>query len=318
MGSYIIRRLLQALIVLAIVSILVFLAMQLLPGDPLLIFVGQNRMLEYTEAEINVLRVQFGLDKSLPVQYIDWVTNIFIGDFGTSITYGDKVSTLIGERLPVTLYLGVFAFVLSSVFGVLAGVLAAVRRGKWLDSIMTFLANVGITIPIFWLGILMIYFFGLKLSWLPIQGYTSPFTDFWLSTQKLIMPVICLSVVSLASNTRQTRSSMLEVLHQDYVRTAWSKGLKEKDIIIRHTLKNSLIPIVTLAGMHIPIIFGGSVLIETVFNIPGMGRLMVNAVLAQDFAIVRTCFLLISAIVVFANLLVDISYSWLDPRIRYS
>lgn len=164
----------------------------------------------------------------------------------------------------------------------------------------------------------MIYFFGLKLSWLPIQGYTSPFTDFWLSTQKLIMPVICLSVVSLASNTRQTRSSMLEVLHQDYVRTAWSKGLKEKDIIIRHTLKNSLIPIVTLAGMHIPIIFGGSVLIETVFNIPGMGRLMVNAVLAQDFAIVRTCFLLISAIVVFANLLVDISYSWLDPRIRYS
>lgn len=317
MTSYIIRRLVQALLVIVIVSILVFLAMHFLPGDPLLIVMSQSNLLGLNEESLNTLRHEFGLDKPLPTQYLNWVFGLCRGDFGTSITYQDKVSKLITERLPVTLHLGVLAFVLSLAFGILAGALAAIRRGKWLDSLMTFLANIGITVPVFWLGILMIYFFGLKLGWLPLQGYTSPFQDFWFSTRQLIMPVICLSVVALASTARQTRSSMLEVLRQDYVRTAWSKGLKEKDVIIRHTLKNSLIPVITLAGMHIPIIFGGSVLIETVFNVPGMGRLMVNAVLAKDFPIVRACFLIISIIVVLSNLLVDISYSWLDPRIRY-
>jgi peptide/nickel transport system permease protein len=315
--TYIIRRLIQALVIVIIVSLLVFLSMHFLPGDPLLTFIGQSNMMELDQESLNNLRHEFGLDKSLPVQYISWVTGLFQGDFGISITYHDEVSKLIAERLPVTLYLGVLAFILSFIFGILAGVFAAIRRGRWLDSLMTFLANIGITIPVFWLGILMIYLFGLKLAWLPLLGFTSPFEDFWFSTQQLIMPVICLGVVPLASTARQTRSSMLEVLRQDYVRTAWSKGLKEKEVIMRHALKNSLIPIITLTGMHIPVIFGGSVLIETVFNIPGMGRLMVNAVLAQDFPIVNACFLLIATIVVLANLLVDVSYSWIDPRIRY-
>ena len=317
MTSYIVRRLLQALVVLIIVSLLVFLAMHFLPGDPLLIHMAQSDMLELNEESLNVFRHQFGLDKPLPAQYATWVAGLLHGDFGKSLGYQDKVSTFLVERLPVTLHLGVLAFILSVTFGILAGALAAIRRGKWLDTSMTFLANIGITIPIFWLGILMIYYFGLKLGWLPIQGYTSPFKDFWMSTRQLIMPVMCLSITSMASKARQMRSSLLEVLNQDYVRTAWSKGLKEKDVIARHTLKNSLIPVITLAGMQIPIIFGGSVLIETVFNIPGMGRLMVNAVFAQDFPIVLACFLLISIIVVLANFLVDISYSWLDPRIRY-
>lgn len=318
MTAHVIRRLIQALVVLIIVSVIVFLAMHFLPGDPIMIFVAQSNVELLTETDLKALRHEFGLDKPLPVQYINWLGTMLHGDFGTSIVYRDKVSKQIAKRLPITIHVGILAFILGIALGILGGTIAAIRRGKWLDSISSLLAIIGITIPIFWLGILMIYFFGFKLGWLPIQGYTSPFEDFWLSIRQLIMPVICLSVIPIASTARQTRSSMLEVIHQDYVRTAWSKGLKEKDVIVRHTIKNSLIPVITLAGMHIPIIVGGSVLIETVFNIPGMGRLMVSAVLAHDLPVVRACFLILATVVILTNLLVDLSYPWLDPRIRYN
>ena len=303
---------------LIIVSILIFLIMHFLPGDPLLMFLARGDLNQVTEENLNALRHEFGLDKPIPIQYFDWINKLIHGDFGISIVYQDSVSKIIAERLPVTLHLGILAFILSTTLGIVAGIIAAINRGKWLDSLMTLLANIGITIPIFWLGILMIYYIGHKLSWLPIQGYISPIDNFWMSTKLVIMPVICLSITSMASKARQTRSSMLEVLQQDYIRTAWSKGLKEKVIVMRHALKNSLIPVITLVGMSIPIIFGGSVLIETIFNIPGMGRLLVNAVFDQDFAIVRACFLLLTTIVVLANLIIDISYTWIDPRIRYS
>ena len=318
MTVYIIRRLVQAFFVLVIVSVLVFLVMNLLPGDPLMMFITQNNLQELTQEDIDTLRKEFGLDKTLPMQYLNWVGGLVQADLGTSIVYRDKVNKLIGESLPITLHLGILAIILSTIIGTLVGTLAAIRRGKWLDTLMTTLAYLGITVPIFWLGILMIYAFGLKLNWLPIQGYTSPFTDFWMSTKQLLMPVFCLSVVSMASNARQARSSVLEVVHQDYIRTAWSKGLNERNIIIKHALKNALIPLITLVSMHVPLVFGGSVLVETVFNVPGMGRLMVNAVLAQDFPVVQACFLILATIVVLTNLLVDISYGWIDPRIRYS
>jgi len=182
---------------------------------------------------------------------------------------------------------------------------------------VTSVANIGVSVPIFWLGIMMIYLIGLYLGWLPIQGYTSPFHDFWLGTRQMVMPATCLSVVALASNARQTRSAMLEVIRQDYIRTAWSKGLKERTIILRHALKNGLIPVVTLLGSQFGHIFGGAVLIETVFNIPGIGRLLVNGVLGQDYTVVQACVLVIAVVVVLVNLIVDISYCWLDPRIRY-
>jgi peptide/nickel transport system permease protein len=185
------------------------------------------------------------------------------------------------------------------------------------DTILTVLANFGITVPIFWLGILLIYFFGLYLGWLPIQGYTSPFEDFSLSIQKLIMPVTCLVLFPLAGTTRQTRSAMLEIIRQDYIRTAWAKGLTERTIIIRHAVRNGIIPVVTLAGMGIPMILGGQVVIETVFNIPGMGRLAVNALFSQDYAVTQGVVLIMSTIIVLSNLLVDISYGWIDPRVRY-
>jgi peptide/nickel transport system permease protein len=192
-----------------------------------------------------------------------------------------------------------------------------VKRGKWIDSVLTVLANLGMTVPVFWLGILMIYVFSLQLHWLPVFGYTSPFEDPWRSLQQMIMPVFCLATTGMATMARQTRSSMLEVIRQDYIRTAWAKGLRERDIISRHAVKNAFIPVITLMGMHVRYIFGGSVLIETVFSIPGMGRLMITGILSQDYQVVQAAALILAIVVMVANLAVDISYAWFDPRIHY-
>jgi peptide/nickel transport system permease protein len=318
MTTYIIRRLLQGLLVLFLVTILVFFVIRLLPGDPLIIFVAQTAQLEAMPPEmIEHLRHEFGLDKPIMVQYVNWIANIFRGNFGTSIYYHEKVGTLMAERFPVTIHLGALSLIVGAFFGILVGVITAVRRGKWLDKILTPLTYVGITIPVFFLGILMIYAFGLKLGWLPISGYTSPFKNFWFSTRQLIMPVICISVFSIAANARQMRSSMLEVISQDYVRTAWAKGLNERRIILKHALKNSLIPVITLVGVGVGIIFSGSVLVETIFAIPGVGRLLVSSILGQDYVVVQAITFVIAITILVINLLVDISYGWFDPRIRY-
>ena len=318
MTTYIARRLMQALFVLIMVTLVIFFAMRLLPGDPLIIYIGQSQQFaSLSEEGLEKLRHQFGLDKPIMVQYANWVYGVVRGDFGDSIFYNQPVGRLILERYPVTIHLGLLAFMLSTILGILAGLIAAIRRGKWADRVITPLTYIGITVPIFWLGILMIYTFGLKLNWLPIIGYTSPLNDFWMSTKQAIMPVICLSIGALAATARQMRSSMLEVIRQDYIRTAWSKGLRERLIIVRHALKNSLIPVITVLGLHLGWIFGGSVIVETVFSIPGIGFLMVTSIFAQDYAVVQSCTLIFAVMIVFANLVVDISYGWLDPRIKY-
>jgi peptide/nickel transport system permease protein len=316
--TYIIRRLLQAIIVLFIVTWIVFFVMRLLPGDPILIYVGQQSSVQAMPPEqVAALRHQYGLDENLAVQYAKWIGGVLHGDFGKSIYYHYEVSRLLGERLPKTLYIGFVSLVFGSITGILIGLWAGIRKGKWPDKIVTPLTYFGITIPVFWLGILLIYLFAMKLHWLPSSGYTSPFTDFVLSTRQLIMPVFCSSLFSIAANARQMRSSMLETISQDYIRTAWSKGLTERTIIIKHALKNSLIPVITLIGLGVGMIFGGSVLIETIFAIPGIGRLMVNSIFGQDYVVVQGITLVISVSILMANLLVDISYVWFDPRIRY-
>ena len=318
MAAYIIRRLLMAVVVLIIVTLIVFFVMRLLPGDPLVIFMGQQAGTgTMPQEQLEHLRVKYGLDKPLMVQYFNWVTGVLQGDLGTSIYYHEDVGRLLLDRFPVTLHLGLLAFALTNILGVLMGGLAAIRRGTWIDAVATTLANIGITIPVFWLGMLMIYLFGLKLDWLPIAGYTSPLDDFWLSTKKAIMPVICLAVTGMAYTARQTRSSMLEVIQQDYIRTAWSKGLRERTVISKHALRNSLIPVITLMGIGLGLVFGGSVLVETVFAIPGVGRLLVTSVFAQDYVVVQSGTLVIATIIILSNLFVDVFYGWLDPRIRY-
>jgi len=317
MITFIIRRCIQAVFVLLLVSIIVFLAMHLLPGDPIYLLLTVEQTQQYTPEQIQQLRHEYGLDKSLAVQYFDWLEGVVHGNFGTSIRFHFSVGGLMKERIPLTLHLGILAFLLSQVLGIGAGVISAVRRGTWLDNLVTVLANLGITIPTFWLGIMMIYVFAVWLHWLPVMGYTSPFTNFWLNTKQIIMPVIALAILPLASTARQTRSSMLEVMQQDYIRTAWSKGMKEKAVIFRHALKNGLIPVFTLAGLQLSTIIGGSVLVENVFNIAGMGRLAVYSVLNRDYQVTEGITLVIAAAIILVNLLIDISYGWLDPRVRY-
>jgi peptide/nickel transport system permease protein len=318
MTTFILRRLIQSIVVLFIVTLVVFFVMRLLPGDPILIYVGQQSSVQAMPPEqIEALRHQYGLDETLPVQYFKWIGGIFRGDWGQSIYYHEDVLKLLGERLPKTLYIGFVALIFGAITGILIGIWAGVKRGKWPDKIITPLTYVGITIPVFWLAILMIYVFGLKLHLLPISGYTSPFDDFILSTRQLVMPVFCSALFSIAANARQMRSSILEVISQDYIRTAWSKGLSERRIILKHALKNSLIPVITLIGMGVGMILGGSVLIETVFAIPGIGRLLVSSIFGQDYVVVQGITFIISVSILLINLLVDLSFGWFDPRIRY-
>jgi peptide/nickel transport system permease protein len=318
MAAYITRRLLWALIILILLTVVVFFSMRLLPGDPLMIYVAQSQISNIGQDALEQMRHDYGLDRPMIVQYFDWAGNVLRGNLGKSIFYNDNVGTLMKARFPITGQIGITAFVIATILGTLTGLMAGLRRGKITDQLITPLAYIGITIPVFWLGIMMVYLFGVKLHWLPIGGYTSPFDNFWMNAKQLIMPVACESVLGLASMSRQMRSSVLEVASQDYIRTAWSKGLSERIIVVRHMLKNSLIPIITLMGFAVGSIFGGSVLIETVFNIPGMGRLMVSSIFNQDYVVVQASTLIFGTIVLLVNLIVDMSYGWLDPRIRYS
>jgi peptide/nickel transport system permease protein len=318
MTAYIIRRSIQGVIVLFLMTLIVFFAMRLLPGDPLRIFMGEQASWgSMAEEQLESMRRFYGLDKPIMVQYFSWLVGIFRGNLGKSIYYRQDVGQLLRQRFPITLHLGLTAWVVATVVGILLGVLAGIRRGSWIDSVSTTIANIGITVPIFWLGILLIYTLGLKLRWLPIFGYTSPFEDFWMSTKQIIMPVFCIAIPGMAYTARQSRSAMLEVIRQDYIRTAWSKGLRESTVIMKHALKNSLLPVITLMGIGLGLVLGGSVLVETVFAIPGIGTLLVTSVFAQDYVVVQSSTLVIAGLIILCNLIVDISYGWLDPRIRY-
>jgi len=311
--SYIIRRIIQSIVVILIVTFLSFSLLQIMPGDPAAAMLGTHA----TKEQIDALRKELWLDRPFLVQYGHWFSNALHGDLGISVIYREPITDIFAARMPITLYLSLLAFVLSTFLGTIAGIICAIRRGGLLDQLVSVCANVGIAIPVFWLGIECIYLFGLKLGWLPIYGWTSPFEDFVESSKKALLPVIMLAIPGIAVLARQCRSSMLEVIRQDYIRTAFSKGLRERVVVFRHALKNALIPVVTLLGLYVRILVGGSVLTETVFSIPGMGRLIVAGALNKDFLIVQGGVLFIGAIVSIANLLVDISYGWLDPRVRY-
>ena len=313
MASFIVRRIILTLIVLIIISFVSFLLIQVMPGDPAAAMLG----LEARPEQIAALRHELWLDRPFLVQYGHWFNNIIHGNLGNSLMYREPISGIFATRLPITLYLSFLSLILSTIVGIPAGIICAIRRGGILDQLVSLFANVGMAVPIFWVGIMAIYLFAFKLGWLPIQGWTSPLEDFVKSSRQAILPIIMLAIPGIAVMARQTRSSMLEVIRQDYIRTALSKGLVERVVVLRHALKNALIPVVTLMGLHLRVLVGGSVLIEQVFNIPGMGRLLVNAVFNKDFLIVQAGVLLLGTVVCLANLLVDISYGWLDPRIRY-
>jgi peptide/nickel transport system permease protein len=315
LAAFIVRRLIQTVIVVILVTFLTFMLLQLVPGDPVVAMLGG----EASQEQIDALRQELWLDRPVLVQYGHWVSNALHGDLGRSIStsYNEKVTTLISERLPVTLYLSLFAFIISPIIGILFGAVSAIKRGSFIDQIISLFANTGVAIPIFWLAILGAYFLGFKLHWFAIQGFSWPTEGVLRSIKQTVMPVFCLSVPAVAVLTRQTRSSVLEVIHQDYVRTAMSKGLRERRVVLGHVLKNALIPVVTLLGLQVRILIGGAVLVEQVYNINGLGRMMVSAGFGKDFPALQGGVLVIGLAVCLANLLVDISYGWLDPRIKY-
>jgi peptide/nickel transport system permease protein len=312
LAGFIVSRLAQTLVVIFIVSIMAFSLLQIVPGDPARALLGGDA----PQGQIDALRRELWLDRPVTEQYVHWLGNALHGDFGRSFNYREDVAGLLARRLPVTAYLGVIALVLSILLGISAGITAAVRRGTFLDSALSLIATAGFAIPVFWLGIIFIYLAGFQLRWLPIQGFTWPAENLGKSLSQTVMPVICLSVTSMAILSRQTRSSMLEVLRQDYIRTARAKGLKAREVILKHGLRNALIPVVTLLAIQLRVLIGGAVLVETVFGIPGLGKLLVDSVITKDILVVQAGVLVISAITCLANLAVDISYGWLDPRTR--
>lgn len=312
MYSFILKRILTSILVVFLVSVFAFSLMHILPGDPARLALGE----EASQADVDALRAELNLDKPLHTQYKIWVTGIFKGDFGTSIKYHRPVSEIIAEKFPRTFYLGLPALIISGVIGICFGIITAVKRGGWLDQCITFLATLGSGTPVFWVGILGIFIFAMQLKILPIQGYVSPTDNFGGFLHRAVLPVACLAIGMIASVCRQTRTNMLEVINQDYIRTARANGLSEKSVIFRHALKNSLIPVVTILALQVRLVIGGSIIVEQVFNIAGVGQLLTVSVNNRDYLIVQGCVLMISLVTVACNLIVDILYGVIDPRIR--
>ena len=314
MTRYIAQRTFSLIPVLIGVTLLIFLVMQLAPGDPAQIMLGPKA----TETSLTQLRHELGLDQPLHVQYVRWLTRVLRGNWGRSIQLKREVLPFILDRFQNTAYLTICAALLACLVGVPAGILSAIRQYSLSDRVAMVLVLVGFSMPIFWLGIILQIVFGLRLGILPVSGIQSPdHTDLADLVRHLILPSLTLATGATAIIARMTRSSMLEVIRQDYIRTARSKGLRERLIISQHALKNALIPVMTVLGMQVGYLLGGDVLVEMVFSYPGIGLAMVNGILARDFPLVQGAILLVASSYVLVNLAVDITYAYLDPRIRY-
>ncbi|MFN8982834.1 MAG: ABC transporter permease [Alphaproteobacteria bacterium] len=307
------RRLLSAIPVLFIVSLISFGLMRLIPGDPAASIAGPSA----TPAQIDQLRRDLGLDEPLLMQLLHYYQGLLQGDFGKSLLLGKGVLAATMERLPVTIGLSLYALVLTLLIGVTSGIIAALRQNTWIDQMAMMIAMLGISIPNFFLGLLMIIFFAVQLGWLPSGGYV-PFSQDplgWL--RSTTMPAISLALLQAGLLARITRSGMLEVLRQDYVRTARAKGLPERQVILKHALANALIPIVTVVGIIISLLLSGAVVTEALFSLPGMGQLLTQAVLSRDYPMVQGGLLLVTTFLVLVNILVDVLYALIDPRVRY-
>jgi len=304
--KYLIRRLILMIPVVIGMTVIVFLILHLAPGDPVDLIVGPNVTPEVYEN----IRRRLGLDQPLIIQYLKFMKSVIKGDLGVSILQERPVIELILERLPVTLQIGFAGFLITFVIAIPTGILAAVNRNTIIDYSCMTGAMLGISLPTFWFGLLLMYFFAYKMRLFPISGYGS--------LKHLVLPAFALGLTNAAITARMVRSSMLEVLRQDYIRTARSKGLAEKVVIYQHALKNAMIPIITLMGLRLGWIIGGSVMLEIVFSIPGLGRLIVESILSRDYPVVQGSMIVLTSSIILANILADILYAVVDPRIRYN
>jgi peptide/nickel transport system permease protein len=314
MRAYVIKRLLQMIPVVILVTMITF-SLLLLTGDPVRAIIGVGESLD--AEQIAAMEHQLGLDRPIPVQYISWLGKVLQGDFGRSNHTKRLVTDELKVRLPITLQLGIVAWLFSVLLAIPAGIISATRRGSKLDIFATVMTIGGVAVPGFWLGIMLILLFGVTLGWLPTYGFVNFFDNPVQFLRHIALPAFSMGLAGAALNMRQTRSAMLEVLMQDYIRTARAKGLRERTVIWVHALRNALLPVVTLMGLQIGRLFGGAVIIETIFAFPGMGRLMVYSIFLHDFPVVQACVLIVALTVLFANLATDLIYAYLDPRIRY-
>lgn len=313
MTAYILRRLITLIPVLIIVGVIVFAIVHLTPGDPAAVMAGQSG----TPEQIERIRESLGLDRPLWDQFVDWFGGLFVLDFGESIFLGMPVTQAILERAQPTLLLTFYALLIQMAIGIPAGVIAAVKRNSWVDRLLMVLSISGAAIPTFFLGILLILLFSVRLRWLPSGGYVPLTEDPIQHWKSMIMPAFALGFSSAALLARMVRSTMLEVLREDYVRTAFAKGIAQRQVVVRHALRNALIPVITVIGASMGALLGGAVVTELVFTIPGMGRLVVQSIARRDFPVIQGAVMIIAGIYVLVNLLVDILYVYIDPRVRY-
>ena len=314
MYLYILKRVLSTIPVVVIVVLFVFLMLRLAPGDPAAVIAG-----DYATAEdVERIREQLGLNDAIPVQMYRWITQLGSGDLGTAIFSKLPVTTLIGQRLEPTLLLSLTTIVVTVLIAVPLGTLAAYKAGSWIDRFVMLFSVAGFSVPVFVLGYILIYVLAMHLQILPVQGYKSPFEHgFWIFLRHMVLPTMTLSVIYIALIARMTRASVQEILQEDYVRTARAKGQSEFKILMRHALRNAAVPIVTVIGLGIALMIGGVVVTESVYNIPGLGRLVLDAVLARDYPVIQGLILFFSFVYILINLLIDLSYTFFDPRIRY-
>lgn len=313
MIAYILRRMASTFVVMATVGIFVFLLLHLSPGDPAAIIAGDNA----TSEQIDGIRKKLGLDDPLPVQFLRWAGDVLRGDLGVSIFSNEPVFKLVGQRLEPTVSLALLTLVVAVTLAVSFGVIAAWKAGTFIDRLLMVVSVVGFSAPVFVVGYLLIYVFAINLRWLPVQGYT-PIAEGvlpWL--RNLVLPATALGLAYVALIARITRATMLEVLEEDYIRTAVSKGVSTRVLLLKHALRNAGVPIVTVIGIGVALLISGVVITETVFNIPGIGRLVVDAISKRDYPIIQGVILIFSGVYVLINLSVDLIYTLLDPRIRY-
>jgi len=311
--AYIARRLVATLPVMGTVAIVVFAILRLTPGDPAAIIAGDSA----TSEQLQHIRAQMGLDKPIYVQFLLWLVQLLRGDLGVSLISGVPVSGMIADRIGPTVALGTAIIVFSVIVAIPLGVMAAWRQGTLLDRSVTAFSVFGFSVPVFVNGYLLILLFSIALGWLPVQGYRPLGAGFWPFFERLILPTLALSTAYIALITRITRTSILEVMGEDYIRSARAKGVKESTVLIRHALRNAAVPIVTIIGVGIATLISGVVVTESVFNLPGLGRLVVEAVLARDYPVIQGLIMFFSFVYILINLLVDVLYTVLDPRIRY-
>lgn len=319
MQAYIAKRIMMFVPTLLMITIFVFIILRFIPGDPAyLILVGEEGEVSVSEEQLAAMRAQLGTDRPIYVQYADWVWKMLRLDFGVSYHYDTPISDDLKFKFLVTLELTILAVLMASVVAVPLGVISAIRQDTRLDYVCRIITFSGIALPTFWVGIMITYFLVLIFGWLPPLGYAMLWEDPGRNVQQLLFPAIALGFFNMAFIARVTRSAMLEVLREDFIRTARSKGLAERIVIARHALKNALLPVVTVSGYEFGRLIAGTVVIETIFVVPGMGRLLLDAILHRDYAVIQAIIVIITTVVLAVNLILDLFYGWLNPRIRYT